>query len=105
MNKKEILANYLEVDVEEIISEGGNDFSYDCETYIVLDEDEVYDVAISDFDNYMEDVIQEIPSHLREYFDKDRFQDNNFDSKFDWMPYELHGDYDYNGEAYYIYTY
>lgn len=56
VDKQEALADYLEVDVEEVEYDGGNDFIVDGDRYMVLTDDE----ADEEFENYCRSLWEDI---------------------------------------------
>ena len=106
MNKLELLAKHFEVGKDEI-SEGRYDFSYNGDDYQILNYEEVYERALIDFQDHIEQLKYEIPHYLRDYFDSDKYQENNFNDIFDWIGLEYVGEIvdESDNETYYIFKY
>ena len=106
MNKLELLAKYFEVEEDEI-SENRYDFSYNGEDYKILNYDEVYEIALIYFDDYVETLKEEIPRELRNYFDARTYKDDHFDDIFEWINLNYIGEIvdDSDNETYYIFKY
>jgi len=106
MSKLELLAKYFEVEEDEI-SEGRYDFGYNGDDYQILNYEEVYEAALIDFQDHIEQLKYEIPRYLRDYFNSDKFQEDHFNDIFDWISLDYVGEIvdESNNETYYIFKY
>ena len=93
--RKQALANYLEVNVEDIEDNGDNEFSVNGETYLVLTDEEADDVFDERVREYWEDYgLDGINGYLRDWIlenaldeseCEDLVRDEIYNSVYDWM--------------------
>ena len=89
MSKIEALKNYLEIDNDEIeIIQNGSYFEVDDIEYNILTEEEVYELGEERIRECLKDTLYtEIPEYLHEYFNENKYVDDNIDSSFDYIDY------------------
>lgn len=107
MSKIEALINYLEIDSEEIeIIQNGNYFEIDDIEYNILTLDEVYELGEEQIrESLKQTLYEEVPEYLHEYFNENKYVDDNIDGAFDYVDYgygyeEIEDD---NGNKYYCF--
>ena len=94
-------------ELDQITNDYGTTYSYYSQEYDVMTDEEADDRWEEELDNYIDEcVMPEIPSHLQNYFDEDKWKDDaKYDgrghaiSRYDGEEYEE----DVNGTTYYIY--
>ena len=93
--RKQALANYLEVNVEELEEVGDNEFQVNGETYLVLTDEEADDAFDEHIRDYWEDYgLDGISGYLRDWIlenaldesqCEDLVRDEVYNSVYDWM--------------------
>lgn len=102
MNKLEILADFLEVDPIEV-SRWDTNFYHGETEYFVLTYEEVYEIAIIDFNDYVDVLMSAIPA-LKDYFNFEAYQDDHFTDPLEWISLNYLGEILEQNTIYYIFT-
>ena len=94
-------------ELESIVPEYDNNFSYHREEYTVVTDEEADALCEQELDNYIEEIIMpELPNHLQNYFDEDSWKsDARMDGRGHFLAWYDGCEYDetVNGVTYYIY--
>lgn len=83
ITKEQALANFLEIDVEEVTEQPYGEFSADGADYMVLTDDEADEAWEESLDSYLEECIYpELPDYLVNYFDEEAWKrDARYDGR------------------------
>lgn len=89
MSKIQALKNYLEIDNNEVeIIQNGNNFEIEDDEYCILTEEEVYELGEDLIRDYLEEILnEEVPEYLHDYFNKNKYVDDNISRSFEYIDY------------------